>query len=673
MYGFPVRRAGSVSFRAAFVLLATCLLAQAPCGAADETFTVRHVSETRDEVDLNGVWHFTPVAGGDERGPAGGWGRVRVPGNWNEPGAVLSADPSWGNWKPTETAAAWYERALTVPADWNGRAIVLDVDRVSTDAVVYVDGVKAGEVNWPGGEVDVTDVIKPGQAQRLRVRVIATDNKTEVTSYMGYVNEPKSKATLDNRGLIGAGVHLRSRPKGPRVFDVYVRPSTRKHDISLDVEIAALGDAKGDVELKAELLDERGTVEKTFTRSVSLATATESPTVLARGVKRVTATWPWPDARLWDYRQPNLYTLRLTATCGGSVDQVVRTFGFREFWIEGRQFYLNNTPYNLRPQNLDYGAMPAQFLKDGYNFGELWPNDRGRRGSATYDDAVIAEADRIGFPVAAKAMHMGDYAANLAAWKKPEARAEWHRLMELDLRRWWNSPSVVMWAHTANAFQNPGDGDPRELGMTGLSNLQEQSVRHENAWQAIGMIKALDPLRPVYAHHGGDNGEVYTSNFYLNFIPLQEREEWMAYWARNGKLPFIAIEFGPPLYASLQRDKDGYTKQGHSEPSLTEWMAVYLGHDAYKLEPTDLRKIFTERYRGPKPGMDEEYSPHLRENAYDKILWASDSFVKFQNLFYRNTWRSWRTMGVSGMGVPWHQTDPKYFTDLYANNNDTLA
>jgi beta-galactosidase len=71
--------------------------------------------------------------------------------------------------------------------------------------------------------------------------------------------------------------------------------------------------------------------------------------------------------------------------------------------------------------------------------------------------------------------------------------------------------------------------------------------------------------------------------------------------------------------------------------------------------------------------MRDEYLPHLRTHGADKILWGSAPFVKFQNHWFRNTWRSWRTIGVTGMGIPWHQDDPTPFPELYANNNDTLA
>ncbi|HEV7301151.1 MAG TPA: hypothetical protein VGN72_17425 [Tepidisphaeraceae bacterium] len=617
----------------------------------------------RSEISLNGLWKFVPASGVTLKEPKG-FGYAKVPGAWNGDAVVQRGiGKSWLLFKGSEVAQAWYERPINIPANWDGRAVVLDLDRVSTDAVVYLDGQEMGQVTWPAGQVDLTPAIEPGVEQTLRIRVLAVDDKTEVVSYMGYLNEPKAAAKLDNRGLIGDGVKLLSRPRGGHVADVYVRPSTRLDKVDVDVELTDVTTA-GPVTFIATMLDESGKVEKTFETTANVQAAPR---------QTVTVSWPWADPRLWDYRQPNRYTMKLSLTGAPVTDEYVQAFGFREFWIDGRDFYLNGTLYNLRPNNLQYGSMPAGMLRAGYNFAELWPDDRGRRGSgAGYDDRAIDEADRVGMPIAAKLMHMGDWASDIKKWESPEARAEYRRLMEIDLRRWRNNPSVVMWAHSSNVFQWTGDGEPRLLGQPNVSNHQEWERRRDNALQAIAMAKELDPIRPIYAHHGADAGEVYTSNFYLNFIPLQEREEWMAHWAKHGKMPFIAIEFGTPLYSSLNRDKDGYTPQGHSEPSLTEWMAVYLGHEAYQLEPTEMRKIFLERYRG-SDNHRSEYDPHLRHNGYDQILTKSESFKKLQNLFYRNTWRSWRTMGVSGMGIPWHQTDPNAYPELPANNNDTLA
>jgi beta-galactosidase len=447
-------------------------------------------------------------------------------------------------------------------------------------------------------------------------------------------------AVLDNKGVIGA-VNLLSRPRSAHVHDLLVRPSTRQKKLNVDVELNGVQQA-GNVQLTARLLDEKGAVEKTFEQTLAVQAA---PT------QSVTASWDWANPRLWDYGQPNMYTLQLSVKGAGLDDEYSQPFGFREFWIEGNQFYLNNTLFRIRPANIQYGARAKQRMESGFNLGEIWPENHARRGSNHTDDEIIDEADKVGMPLAGNLLHMADL-MNLANWAKPEMRADYQRQMEMEVRRWRNSPSVVMWATTGNGLGvGSGDSDPWTIGLP-PTFVQENVNQRLRAREAFTWVKALDPQRPIFGHHS-DNGEVHTSNIYLNFIPLQEREEWLSHWAQNKTLPWMGVEMGPPLYSSLMRGRDGYTHQGNSEPHLTEWTSVYLGREAYALEPEDYRTlVLRDRFKGGD--LQKEYEPHIRNDGRDRLVWQSASYSKLLDLFFVNTHRTWRTMGMSGGIIPWY-------------------
>jgi hypothetical protein len=68
-----------------------------------------------------------------------------------------------------------------------------------------------------------------------------------------------SSARLKSRGLTGS-VFLESRSSEARVTDVFVRTSTRKNEIALDVELTGVKQA-GPVQVVADLLNEKGELE----------------------------------------------------------------------------------------------------------------------------------------------------------------------------------------------------------------------------------------------------------------------------------------------------------------------------------------------------------------------------------------------------------------------------
>ena len=60
--------------------------------------------------------------------------------------------------------AAWYQREISIPGRWAGRRIALSADCLNSLATVYVDGAKAGEIRFPGGELDLTQFCRPAES-----------------------------------------------------------------------------------------------------------------------------------------------------------------------------------------------------------------------------------------------------------------------------------------------------------------------------------------------------------------------------------------------------------------------------------------------------------------------------------------------------------------------------
>ena len=172
-------------------LLAVCELASAASPADDAPLgdgvravwdlkqACREATPTRERICINGLWRWQPAENTDGV-PPGRWGYFKVPACW--PGAgdymqhdcqTLYAHPSWKGAKLGDLAAAWYQREISVPKEWAGRRVTLCLEYLNSSATVFVDGRKAGEAQFPAGEVDLTSICQPGSKHLLSLRVVA--------------------------------------------------------------------------------------------------------------------------------------------------------------------------------------------------------------------------------------------------------------------------------------------------------------------------------------------------------------------------------------------------------------------------------------------------------------------------------------------------------------------
>ncbi|HLX61180.1 MAG TPA: glycoside hydrolase family 2 TIM barrel-domain containing protein [Planctomycetota bacterium] len=587
----------------------------------------------RAHVALDGIWRFIPATEGSDVPAKVGWAYLKVPGTWQNASGkhsdflAVGGGPQWDLYDGALVTRAWYERQVAIPAEWQGRAISLRFDRVSTDAMVYVNGTQCGKIAWPWGSVDITSAVKPGQTADIQVLVAAIADAEKVGTFWQNALSDKasfSSAKLKTRGLTGS-VILESRSSEAQVTDVFVRTSTREKNVAVDVELSGVKQA-GAVHIVADMLNEKGEVEKSFTADA---------VVEAKETQRITLTWPWTHARLWDVGQPNLYTLRLTVKDAGVDDEYNQDFGFREIWAEGRTFFLNGTEIHLRQGCFNYGPRTQM----GDNFSEMGSPTVDARGDADDSGRTLDDTDHKGYLVAQYVSNATKYMMDSSrkfTWeqKQPfamERAAVW-------MRHYRNHPSVVMWIAGMNFFNNAVDADPRHVGRR---DWDQSSGR----WQQLMVfskemfdgLKKLDPTRIYYSHAGAYTGDVYTMNCYLDLIPLQEREEWLSEWAKSGQMPISMVEFGTPMDCTFRRGRNGFTSNITSEPLLTEYSAIYFGSEAYAAEEPKYRQYLHNLFRS---GMLYESS----ENRLDE--YANNH--KIQQLFRTNTWRSWRTAGLPG-------------------------
>ncbi len=611
------------------------------------------IDNKRDQIYLNGIWQFVPAIGNPQNPPPSpSWGSIQVPGNWQKeknestPGIISrGTGPAWEKFNSQQLSKAWYQRKIEIPTDWKNRRIFIDLARVSTDAIIFINDINCGQIEWPYGTIEITKVAQPGQ-NTISILVAAVSDEKDKTVIMGPTEIYTTKSNLQSRGIIGE-VRIFSLPPGPLISDVFVQTSTRNQQIKLDVELKDIKQ-NGQIQLVAQMLDEKGKVEQKFTGTAQ---------VQAEPIQTVKVQWDWKNPRLWDVGKPNLYTMKLEVKGSGINTQYQQPFGFREFWIEGRKFFLNGTEFRLRPtlhhDSWESGTVEGSdkliegYNKAGFNIVETWPWNHDERGKWHFRELLAERADLKGFPVMAPALDISLLASN-RSWNNRPTRDRWKSRMTTEMRRYRNHPSILMWATSPNFFGNTDDQNPRRIGKKEVAGtLDKNRLRDITtlANESFASMKSVDPTRPVMVHQGANFGDVYALNSYLNVIPLQEREEWISEWSKTGEMPYMVVEFGTPLHATMMRSRAGFQKVIVSEPLMTEFAAIYLGKQSYELESTAYKNKIREQFvKG------QEYkSWHL-----NKELDFSPAFQKLQQLFSTNTWRSWRTFGMSGGMIPWN-------------------
>ena len=617
-------------------------------------------SGRRATICLSGTWQAMPAVNDSRQQPAAQWGYIRVPGSWQDggnrvPGIIAKGTGGpWEGFRGDAVSRLRYQRPINVPADWAGRAVLLEFQRLSTDGRIFVNDRECGEVHWPEGTVDITRAVTPGRSATVRVLVVATPNASDAKLLLaGNEPEPASQPqaeaqghhrhghqSLAARGLIG-DVLLHSRPDGPHIDNVFVKTSTRRKQLALEVELADVSQS-GDVHFTAVALDQKGREERRFETNLPVRRAKSQMVRLA---------WSWPNPRLWDIGRPNLYTLVLKVQGAGLDDEMQQTFGFRKFWIDGPKYFLNGKELRMRPvmghpmaravaEEVD-GHIDA-FMWAGYNFQEIWPEDHNVRGLPDDDRMWYERADHKGWPITGVLEFFEPYAAT---WSDPKTRERYRVAATAQVKRYRNHPAIIMWNTSANYAR--GDEHPRTVGnrakaWNALSAWAED--RSPKLQEAIEFLRSLDGTRPVISHHSGVVGDVYTLNMYLDLIPLQEREEWLSYWAAYGDMPYFIPEFGAPLQTTYHRGRKGFRNAIISEPLDAEFCAIYFGNQAYAKETPEYRARIRSMFQGGQT--------YASWQDYPEEIFAPN-VQQVQELFLRNTWRSWRTMGNTGGMFPW--------------------
>jgi beta-galactosidase len=623
----------------------------------------REKTATREQICLNGLWRWQPADAKAAMVPTEKWGFFRVPGFW--PGAAsyiqedcqtLYAHPDWKGADLKSISAAWHQREISIPKDWAGRRIALSADYVNSLAIVYVDGKKIGEIMFPAGQTDLTQACQPGGKHVLCILVVALPLKGVMLSYTD-TNSAKVKGTVERRGLCG-DVFLTGAPAEARISDVKVDTSVRKGEIAFDVALESLAADLAYV-LRARIRENGNTVHE-------FASKPFKATDLKGG--RTTIVEKWKPEKLWDTHTPqNMLDADVSLEeAGGTLldSWPPLHFGFREFWIDGKDFYLNGSRIYLSAVPLDNGQIGAssasyagarETLKRLSSFGInfVYTHNYGcTPGSHVSFAEVLRAADDMGMLVGFSQPHFGHY-----DWKMPDADKVngYARHAEFYVRAAQNHPSVVAYSMSHNATGYDEDMNPDQIdGLKDPRNDPGSKNSAKLAMRAEAIVKSFDPGRIVYHHSSGNLGSMHTCNFYLNFVPIQELSDWFGHWAGKGVKPLFLVEYGVPFtwdWAMYRGWYKGKREWGSAkvpwEFCLAEWDAQFLGDRAYRITEMEKRNLRWEagQFRAGNLWNRWGYPNQLGSSDFDD----RQSVIA---MYLADNWRAFRTWGLSA-NSPW--------------------
>lgn len=291
--------------------------------------------------------------------------------------------------------AAWYKKEINIPKEWKNKRIMLYLERPHIQTTLWVNGKQAGEANslCVPHCYDLTDYVRTGK-NTLSIRI---DNHIEQVC-VGADSHSVTDQTQGNwNGIVGI-VELRAYP---RIYaeDIQIYPNIHQKQATVTLQLKKMK-VKDGTPAKVEIS------ARSFNTDKVHETASIVKDITLKGEQtEVTLTLPLgEDMQLWDEFNPALYRLTAKVSSKEGTDVQERTFGMREFKIEGKSFYVNGRKTMLRGtvENCDfpttgYAPMNEAEWERVFRICRRYGLNHMRFHSFCPPEAAFAAADKVGF------------------------------------------------------------------------------------------------------------------------------------------------------------------------------------------------------------------------------------------------------------------------------------
>ena len=597
-----------------------------------------------------------------------------VPAAWD--GATRIRDFWFNGWdrRFKDVTIGWYRREVDIPTAWAGRRILLSIEQPGTSAKAFINGVAIGEAVWPGGELDITDQVKPGTRAALVLLVDALAPSALGKSAIAALSTgAKLPEWYRNEAYgLGGAVALLAEPQGARIDAVTITPNVASMVLTLDVQTLDL--AAGASYTVEGTAAKAGKAVKSFTSAPFKA-----------GSGATTIAIPWPEAALWDIGRPNLYDLEVRlVSAGKAIDaRLPERFGFRDIAFDGRIVKLNGNPINFTtpmPTTLmsDFGFAQCM-VRNNQNY--ITNNHHSYYAKAGDPNSIGAEdhfdlADEAGFGVdfgvsdvpLRKFLVTAAVAGGTDFRNDPTYWPAMEQVVQRGLKRYGNRPSVLFLLGPGNGGQlemgnmiNPAKQDGLWLKQFADKPVMRQFLTVEQ--QAKDILHRLAPHHLLIGQDAGNFNDAIHITHYAGFMPIQEFIESDSYWVKNGTKPYFITEQSAPFLT----DWTTGARKGHNSPdrygTVAERAAPTKGDAAFHRSDVDLLELTqfeqrcaairkndpTKRFQTSQPPLGPLYA-YARKPELPSV---------FHDIIYeraREQWLNWRADGL-GLHTYWEAPD----------------
>ena len=584
----------------------------------------------RDDLCLNGLWQFQPVAlpAGFKEGidptPAlaamndNGWEKtpIRIPSPWNVnsfgnkdgQGGDFRCYPSyplaWENCK-----MGWLKKKFTVPAGWKGRRIQLHFEAVAGDAVIMVNGKKAGShfgIFLPF-DLDITDAVIPGKENELCVGIRKAslfDHRSE------YGRRTYQAGSFWGQHIAGIwqDVFVTALP-AVHISNVFIQPRVNADTLQAEVTIVNEKAEEATVSLDAIASAWKTTGPAALqlpARTIKIPAHGETSIMLAAAVKG--------KLTYWTTETPELYILVAQLREKGKLTDAKSTrFGWRQVTLDGNRVLLNGKAITMRGDSWHFLGIPQMTRR----YAQAWYQamrdakiNAVRLHAQPYPSFYLDVADETGILVLDEtAMWASDGGPKLndpLYW----ADSKQH-LSELVLRD-RNHPSVFGWS-VSNEIM------PIVRGvMHNPPGMKDTLVKYYGEW--AGICRQLDPTRQWISADGEDDGE--------------------------GRLPVYIVHYGGT--DAMNRAQKNGRPWGVGEAGM-----AYYGTPAQVAETNGMRAY--ESFEGRMEG--------VAASSYQSLIAQRDRNAIYQSVF-NMVWYGLRPLplGLKDTTRPPDINDGVYFT-----------